>query len=83
MEDVLVSLSDLERRIQNLINNALNNSSGISENVQKLQEIYLAISSHKDEVIHNGANDTSMSVDEIKYAVKVKKRERTRRLLDN
>lgn len=83
-EDVLVSLSDLERRIQNLINNALNNSSGISENeLQKLQEICLAISSHKDEVINNGANDTSMSVDEIKYAVKVKKRERTRRLLDN
>ncbi len=83
-EDVLVSLSDLERRIQNLINNALNNSNGISENeLQKLQEIYLAISSHKDEVINSGANDTSMSVDEIKYAVKVKKRERTRRLLDN
>ena len=43
----------------------------------------MAISSHKDEVINNGTNDTSMSVDEIKYAVKVKKRERTRRLLDN
>lgn len=57
-EDVLVSLSDLERRIQNLINNALNNSNGISENeLQKLQEIYLAISLHKDEVINNGAND--------------------------
>ena len=83
-EDVLVSLNDLERRIQNLINNTLNNSNGISENeLQKLQEIYLAISSHKDEVINNGTNDTSMSVDEIKYAVKVKKRERTRRLLDN
>ena len=75
---------DVFKSIQNLINNALNNSSGISENeLQKLQEIYLAISSHKDEVINNGANDTSMSVDEIKYAVKVKKRERTRRLLDN
>ena len=38
-EDVLVSLSDLERRIQNLIHNALNNSNGISENeLQKLQE---------------------------------------------
>lgn len=76
-DDVLGTLQDLERRITNLINKAVNNQGGISENeLQKLREVYLAISLHKAQVINNGANDTSMSVDDIKEAVKMKKKER-------
>lgn len=76
-DDVLFTLQDLERRIRNLINKTVNNQGGISDDeLKKLKEIYLAISLHKDQVIDNGASDTSMSVDEIEQFVKAEKKER-------
>lgn len=76
-DDILFTLQDLERRIKNLMNKVVNNQEGISEaELKKIREVYLAISSHKDQIIDNGSVDTKMSVDDIKNAVKVKKYER-------
>lgn len=76
-DDILFTLQDLERRIKNLMNKVVNNQKGISEaELKKIREVYLAISSHKDQIIDNGSVDTKMSVDDIKNAVKVKKYER-------
>ncbi len=75
-DDVLVKLNDLERRINNLINSSMNNQEGLSENeLKKIQEIYTAILSHKNKIINNAIQNTSMSVDDITQAVNIKKNE--------
>ena len=71
VDETLWSIQNLKVRLEKLINGMDNNYEGLSEeSLQKIQEIYTELETYKSQLI----NDSFISEEEIKTAIKVRKK---------